>query len=139
MIPACAYQVLAINPLGGFSETTKANMEAHPETFEFLFQKITNLGESSALHESQTNFDHAIVKFGQKQVYEVLEKSMKPVNIYCKEANLFPFMIVASYKETSTLSAINHLLRHDLSWVSNCTSSLEGKIPTDKKRKHSVV
>ena len=29
-------------------------------------------GEGSALHKSQTNFDHAIVKFGQKQVYEVL-------------------------------------------------------------------
>ena len=66
----------------------------------------------------------SVVKFGQKQVHEVLEKSMKPVNVYCKEANLFPFMIVASYKETSTLSAINHLLRHDLSWVNNCTSSL---------------
>ena len=134
-IPAGANRVLAIDPWGEFSETTNANMEAHPETFGFLFQKITNLGESSALHESKTNVDHAIVKFGQKQVNEVLEKSMKPVNVYCKEANLFPFMIVASYKETSASSAINHLLRRDLSWVSNCTSSLEGKIPTDKKRK----
>ena len=138
-IPAGANRVLTIDPWDEFSETTNANMEAHPETFGFLFQKITNLGESSALHESQTNFDHAIVKFGQKQVHEALEKSMKSVNVYCKEANLFPFMIVALYKETSAaLSAINHLLRRDMTWMSHCTSSLEGKIPTDKKRKHCV-
>ena len=121
-IPTSANQVLAIDPWGEFLETTKANMEDRPETFGFLFQKITEVGEGSALRESQTNFDHAIVKFGHKQVYEVLETSMKPVNDYCKETNLCPFMIVASYKETSTLSAINHLLRRDLSWVHNCTN-----------------
>ena len=90
-------------------------MEDHPETFGFLFQRITEVGEGSALHESQTNFDHAVVKFGRKQVYEVLEKSMRQVHDYYEESNLHPFMIVASYKETSTLSAINHLLRRDLS------------------------
>ena len=138
-IPTSANQVLAIDPWGEFLETTKANMEHHPETFGFLFQKITEVGEGSAIRESQTNFDHAIVKFGHKQVYEVLETSMKPVNDYCKETNICPFMIVApcADKETSTLSAINHLLRRDLSWVNNCTtcSSLESKTLTNKKRK----
>ena len=142
-IPTGPNQVLAIDPWGEFLETTKTNMEAHPDKFGLLFQKISEVGKISTLHKSQTNFDHAIVKFGQKQVYEVLETSMKPVNDYCKETNLCPFMIVAScaYKETSTLSAINHLLRRDLSWVNNCTtcSSLEGKIPTDKKRKRNSV
>ena len=139
--PSTASQVLAIDPWGEFLETTKANMEARPDKFGFLFQKITEVGEGSTLHESQTNFDHAVIKFGQKQVYEVLEISMKPVNDYCKESNLCPFMIVASYKETSTLSAINHLLRRDLSWVNKCATSLvlEGKIPTDKKRKHNSI
>ena len=52
---------------------------------------------------------------------------MKPVNYYCKESNLRPFMIVASNKE-SMLCAINYLLRHDLvSWVNTCASSREGK------------
>ena len=58
---ASANQVLAIDPWGEFLETTKANMEDHPEKFGFLFQKITRVGEGCALHESQTNFDQAIV------------------------------------------------------------------------------
>ena len=70
-IPAGANQVLAIDPWGEFRETTKANMEAHPDKFGFLFQKIAKVGEGSTLNKSKTNFDHAIVKFGQKQVYEV--------------------------------------------------------------------
>ena len=143
-IPTSANQVLAIYPWGEFLETTKTNMKDHPDKFGFLFQKLNEVGKGSALRESQTNFDHAIIRFGQKQVYEVLEKAMKPlVNDYCKETNLCPFMIVAScaYKETSTLSAINHLLRRDLSWVNNCTtcSSLEGKMLLNKKRKHNSV
>ena len=139
--PKYADQVLAIDPWGEFLETTKANMEDRPETFGFIFQKITEVREGSTLHESQTNFDHAIVKFGYKEVYEVLETSMKPVDDYCKETNLCPFMIVASYahKGTSTLSAINHLIRRDLSWVNNCTSSLESKTLTNKKRKHNSL
>ena len=46
------------------------------EAYRSNLKKITcyyrDGGEGSALHKSQTNFDHAIVKFGQKQVYEVL-------------------------------------------------------------------
>ena len=99
------------------------------------------MGEGSTLHEFQTNFDHAVVKFGHKEVFEVLESSMKPVNDYCKETNLCPFMIVASCadKGTSTLSVINHLLRRDLSWVNNRTSSVEGKTLTNIKRKHNSL
>ena len=139
-ISTCNKRVLAIDPWGDFLETTKVNMEAHPDKFGFLFQKITEVGEDSTLHESQTNFDHAIAKFGQKQVFEVLDKSMEPVNVYCKETNLCPFMIVASYKETSALSAINYLLRRDLSWVNDCsTCSLEGNTSTNKKRKLTTV
>ena len=142
-ISSCNKRVLAIDPWGEFLETTKVNMEAHPDKFGFLFQKITEVGEDSTLHESQTKFDHAIAKFGQKQVFEVLDKSMEPVNVYCKETNLCPFMIVASYKETSALSAINYLLRRDLSWVNNCITcsicSLEGNTSTHKKRKLTSV
>ena len=140
-IPMSFNQVLAIDPLGEFLETISANMEEHPETFGFLFQTI-EVNPKKKL--SKTHFDHAVVKFGQKKVFEVLDQAMKPVNVYCQETNLFPFMIVASYKE-STLSAINHLLCRDLSWVNNCTRSLEGKGKTTlvnkklhhKKRKHN--
>ena len=53
---------------------------------------------------------------------------MKPANDYCKESNLCPFMIEASYKD-SALCAIHYLLRRDLSWVSmsNHFSRLNGK------------
>ena len=125
------------NDRGEFLETTQTNMEDHPDKFGFLFQKIIEVGEGSAVQESLTKFDHAIVKFGgQKEVYEVLETAMKPVNVYCKETNLCPFMIVAScaYKETITLSATNQMLRRDLSWMNNCTSNSQGK-----KRKHNSV
>ena len=46
-IPKSAKQVLAIDPWGDFFETTKANMEHHPETFGFLFQKIIEVGDPS--------------------------------------------------------------------------------------------
>ena len=135
-IPTGAKQVLAIDPWGEFSETTNSNMEDHPEKFGLLFH-INEVVGGSAL--SLTNFDHAVVKFGQRKVFEVLEKAMKPVNVYCQEHNLCPFMIVASYKETSTLSVINHLLRRDLSWVDNCRCSLEGNALLNKKRKHNSL
>ena len=81
---------------------------------------------------SWTNFDLAVVKFGQSTVFEVLEKAMKPVNDYCKESNLCPFMIAASYKN-SPVCVINHFLRSDLSWVNSYISSLEGKAPKNEK------
>ena len=86
-------------------------MQEHPEEFGSLFQ-IIEAEENSA--PSLTNFDHAVVKFGQSKVFEVLEKSMKPINDLCRESNLCPFMIAASFKD-STACAINHLLRRDLS------------------------
>ena len=49
---------------------------------------------------------------------------MKPINDYCKDSDLCPFMITVSYKE-SPMCAINHLLRRDLSWVNSSISSLE--------------
>ena len=63
---------------------------------------------------------------------------MKPINDYCKESNLCPFMLVASQND-SALCAIHHLLRHDLSWVNECIEvSLEGKSMNDKKRKYNT-
>ena len=111
-------------------ETTKANMEDHPDKFGRLFQTIEADEDSIP---SLTTFDIAVVKFGHTTVFEVLEKAMKPLNDYCKESNLCPFMIAASYKE-SPACVINHLLRGDLSWVNSCTiSSLEGNMPMNKK------
>ena len=87
---------------------------------------------------SLTNFDLAVIKFGQKQVFEILEKYMKPIYDYCQNSNLCPFMLVASQKD-SALCAIHHLLRRDLSWVNECIEvSLEGKSMNDKKRKYNT-
>ena len=136
-IPTGAKQILAIDPWGEFLETTNSNMEEyHPQKFGLLFH-INEVVENSAL--SLTNFDHAVVRFRQKKVFEVLEKAMKPVNVYCQEHNLCPFMILTSYKETGTLSVINHLLRRDLSWVDTYRSTLEGNALLHKKRKHSSL
>ena len=127
-IPSNAKQVLAIDPIGEFLETTKANMQEHPIEFGLLFQTNENYVPSL------TNFDLAVAKFGQNTVFEVLEKGMKPINDYCKESNIYPFMIAASYKE-SPVCAIHHLLHRDVSWVHSCISSLEGITPKNKKRR----
>ena len=123
-IPSNANRVLAIDPIGEFLATTKTVIQDHPKEFGYLFQTI---------EAEVTNFDLAVVKFGQNVVFDALEKSMKPVNDYCKESNLCPFMIAASYKE-SPVCVINHLLRRDLSWMNSCTiSSLECNAPKNKK------
>ena len=124
-----AKQVLAIDPLGGFSVETKTNMEEHPEAFGSLFQTIE--AEENYV-QSFTNFDHAVIKFGQSKVFEALEKSMEPINDFCKESNHCPFMIAASYKN-SPVCVINHFLLSDLSWVNSYISSLEGKAPKNEK------
>ena len=129
-IPFSANQVLSIDPLGEFLATTKAIMQEHPEEFGYLFQTIEADEDSSI--PSLTTFDIVVLKFGHATVFEVLEKAMKPLNDYCKESNLFPFMIAASYKE-SDVGIINHLLRRDLSWVHSCIISLEGSAPKHKK------
>ena len=105
-------------------------MQENPEKFGSLFQTI-EANEDSVLLSSLTNFDLAVVKFGQNKVFEVLEKAMKPVNNYWKEFNLYPFMIAASYKE-SPVCATNHLLRRNFSCVKSCISSLEGTAPKNK-------
>ena len=132
-IPYNANRVLSIDPLGEFLATTKANMQEYPEECGSLFQTIEADGDSleNAIL-SLTNFDLAVVKFGQSTVFEVLEKAMKPVNDYYKESNLCPFMIAASYKN-SPVCVINHFLLSDLSWVNSYISSLEGKAPKNEK------
>ena len=124
-IPPTSNRVLAIDPLGEFIKTTRAHMENHPEKFGILFQTI-EADEDSVQDVSLTNFDHAVIKFGQNKVFEALEKSMKPINDFCKNTNLFPFMIASSCKD-SILDAIYHLLHRDLSWVNSYISSSEGK------------
>ena len=136
-IPTHATKILAIDPIGEFLETNKANMQDHPEQFGCLFQTIEadeDSNEDSKEEAAQflTNFDLAVDKFGQKIVFEVLEKSMKPVSEYCRESNLYPFMIAASYKD-SPVGVVNHLLRRDLSWLNSYISSLEGSAPKNKK------
>ena len=143
-----AKQVLSIDPFGEFLATTKANMQEHPEEFRSLFQTIEadedsnydldgNYNSDEDEHEDEvsitslTNFELAVIKFGQN-MFEVLEKAIKPMNDYCKKSNLYPFMITASYKE-GPVCAINHLLRHDLSWVNSCISGLGGKAPKSKR------
>ena len=112
-------------------------MQEHPEEFGSLFQTIEQAYEDSSLHVSLTNFDHAVVKFGHCKVFEILEKTMKPVNDYCKESNFSPFMLAASYTaERSSVCVINHLLRRDLSWVNSCIGSFnKGNEPKIKKRR----
>ena len=69
------------------------------------------------LHQvCKINCNHAVVKFGREKVIEVLDEYMTPVNDFCRHSNLCPFMIVASYKESSVCD-IYHFLRQDLSWV----------------------
>ena len=133
-LPSTANRVLAIDPIREFLATTKTNMQEHPEEFGSLFQTIEQAEEDSAPHVSLTNFDHAVVKFGHCEVFEILENTMKPVNDYCKESNLSPFMLAASYTESS-VCVINHLLRRDLSWVNSCIGSFkQGTEPKHTKR-----
>ena len=132
-IPSNYNQVLAIDPLGEFLETTKANMEDHPDKFGRLFQTI-EADEDSVPRVSLTNFNHAVIKFGQDKVFEAMEKYMQPINDFCTKSNLFPFLIAASC-EQSTVCAINHLLRQDLSWLNSCSNILEGNASKNKKRR----
>ena len=136
-IPPNANQVLlvAIDPLREFLETTKANMEEdHPENIGILFQTRIEADEDSVPRVSLTNFNHAVIKFGQDTVFEAMEKSMKPINDLCTKSNLFPFLIAASCEE-SNVGAIYHLLSRDLSWVNICSNILEGNASKNKKRR----
>ena len=104
---------------------TKANMQEHPEEFGSLFQRID-------ADDTLPKFGHAVIRFGQNKVFEVMETSMKPINDFCKKSNLFPILIVASCEE-STVDAIHHLLCRDLSWVDSSINSLKGNAPKNKK------
>ena len=107
--------ILCIDPLKEFSTTVKNDMEENPKEFGCLFHVSEDLDKrgSSPL---KTNFDHAVMKFGQNKVFDVLDKHLESLEKVCIESNLYPFMIVASSKY-STLCAILHFLRRDLSWV----------------------
>ena len=64
-------------------------MQEHPEEFGSLFQTtITTIeaDKDSGVHATTlTNFDIAVIKFGQNKEFEVvLEKDLTPINDYCK-------------------------------------------------------
>ena len=125
-MPSDAEQVLAIDPFGDFLETTKTNIEDHPEKFGRLFQTVVveKADANSGLPgyrvvpvpPTYTHFSHAVDKFGENKVFGVMEKSMKPINDFCTKSNdyLCPIMIAASC-EMSTVGAIYHLIHRDLS------------------------
>ena len=109
--------------------------EDHPENIGILFQTRIEADEDSVPRVlSLTNINHAVIKFGQDKVFEILDKSMQPINDFCTKSNLFPFLIAASCEE-SNMGVIHLLLRRDLSWVNSCISSLEGNAPKNKKRR----
>ena len=137
--PSNRNHILSIDPLKELSMALENKIEQHPQEFGFLFQKIREKEEENP-SPIQTNFDHAVIKFGQEKVLEVLDEHMEPVQVFCKGSNLCSFMIVASSKE-STVSAIHHFLRPDLSWVA-CIRALQAdnvQVLTEKKRKHNSI
>ena len=100
-----AKQVLAIDAFREFLETTKTHMEDHPEKFGRLFQTVVVevADENSGLpghrvSPTYTHFSHAVDKFGENKVFEVMEKSMKPINDFCMKSNgLCPFIIITQW------------------------------------------
>ena len=165
--PGRENRILTIDPLNELSVAVKNKIEEYPQKFGFLFQKTfeeeeDEEGDDDDEEEDEdedeeedddeeededesrspfpTNFDHAVIKFGQEKVLEVLDEHMEPVQVFCKGSNLCSFMIVASSKE-STVSAIHHFLRPDLSWVA-CIRALQAdnvQVLTEKKRKHNSI
>ena len=106
-------------------------MEQFPEQLGRIFQLSDDIPDD-------TNFDRAVLKFGQKKVLQVLEECMPPADQACAVLNLYPFMIAASYKRSS-LSAIYHVLRQMPSLVSASIITAACNPQSDKKRKqHSI-
>jgi len=151
-VPYNAERILSIDPWKEFTMTVKNNIEEHPQNFGFLFErpncfntitkfvqkigfkKVFKKHAKPPLHRvCKINFDHAVVKFGQEKVIQVLDKNMKPVNDFCRRSNLCPFMIVASYKESS-VSSIYHFLCQDLSWVNGI-----GNAADKKRNKYKIL
>ena len=107
-------------------------------------KKVFDKHTKPTLHQvCKINCNHAVAKFGREKVIEVLDEHMTPVNDFCKRSNLCPFMIVASYEESS-VSEIYHFLRQDRSWVNGIDKrSVEVKVQdsalhvhgADKKKK----
>ena len=106
-IPSSANQVLVIDPLGEFMETTKTNMEEYPEELGFLFRRSSG---------TDSNFDCAVMKFGIQKVLEIMQEHMPPTNEVYAVCGLYPFMIAASYNESS-LSIVYVLLRQGPSLI----------------------
>ena len=112
-LPDCANRILTINPLREYTLSLKNNMEEHPEQLDYFFHP------SRDDIPDDTNFDQAVTKFGQKRVLELLDECMPPIDRVCTEANLHPFIIAASFKN-SNVSVIYHFLRVGVPSYVNC-------------------
>ena len=103
-------------------------MEQFPEQLGRIFQLSDDISDD-------TNFDRAVLKFGQKKVLQVLEECMPPADQACTVKNLYAFMIAASHKRSS-LSAIYHVLRQMPSLVSvSIIAGTSNTTQSGKKRK----
>ena len=97
----------------------------------WTIQRNSKADEETVLRVSLKTINHAVAKFGENKVFEIMKECMKPIDDFCKEPSLFPFLIAASCEE-STMGPIYHLLRRNLSWVNTSVSSLEGKAQKNK-------
>ena len=129
-LPGDAQRILAIDPLKEYTLTLKKNMDKHPEKLGCIFQSSDDIPHV-------TNFDCAVIKFGQKQVFELLDECIPLVDQVCTISHLYPFMIAASYK-TSDLSAIYHLLRQVPFFMNSMNNNQSDSIFNDRNRKHST-
>ena len=100
----------------------------------WTIQRNSEADEETVLRVSLKTINHAVAKFGENKVFEIMKECMKPIDDFCKEPSLFPFLIAASC-EKSTVGVIHLLLCRDLSWVNSCSNIFEGNAPKNKKRR----
>ena len=134
-IPNRASRILSIDPWKEFTSSIKMNIQGHQEQLGYLFHLSDDI-------PNETNFDRAVTKFGHKRILKWLEECLPPPDRLCTGSNLYPFMILASCKE-SDVSVIYHFLRQVPSFV-NPTHHHAGDTHTrttssGKKRKCSTV
>ena len=110
-------------------------MEDHAEELGFLYRISAN---NTVVVSNRTYFDVAVPKFGYQKVLEIMQEHMPTADEMCAVCGLYPFMIAASYEESS-LSVVYFLLRQFPSLViNNCNSNnAVGSTSTNLKRKHT--
>ena len=110
-IPNRAGRILSIDPWKEFRSSIKMNIQGHQEQLGYLFHLSDDI-------PNETNFDRAVTKFGHKRILKWLEECLPPPDRLCTGSNLYPFMILASCKE-SDVSVIYHFLRQVPSFVNS--------------------